>query len=270
MNRETSVRSIEDPAFAFFDTVCVSQNGQLLAIQFFNKDKRNKFTKYENTKDQRQVIITELPSPPKYRSKFALCLIDERYLLLTGGKDENGQRSVETFVFDLVVGQWLVDPLQPSLKEPRTKHASCATQSSVFVFGGFNNEYKTNSFERRQIDIQGDLWSNIAQAEWKSFTIEDFSARSIPVMAAISPQLIMVFGGYFNDYLSDGIVIDAETLSVERRLSAGEIKFECDFNRCCASDSGSVVAIVRIPNRGTKFIEISTVDFEVTVMQENI
>ena len=127
MDQPGRVCLIEDRDFAFFDTICVSVNGQLLAIKFFRKEKKNTFTKFEKTGVNQQVKKTELAPPPKFRKDFALCLIEDRYLLLTGGKDENFFCSNETFLFDLESGQWLVEPSQPNIVEARSEHASCAT-----------------------------------------------------------------------------------------------------------------------------------------------
>ena len=54
----------------------------------------------------------------------------------------------------------------------------------------------------------------------------------------------MVFGGCGAGLLSDGVVIDAEKKTVERRLSAGEFEFGCPLNSYCHADYGAIVAIV--------------------------
>ena len=71
--------------------------------------------------------------------RFSICLIDERYVLLTGGSNRQlgGTRSSLCFKYDTLTDQWVNSPAQPSLNQARSFHGSCATSFAAFVFCGF-------------------------------------------------------------------------------------------------------------------------------------
>ena len=45
--------------------------------------------------------------------------------------------------------------------------------------------------------------------------------------------------------MSNGVLVDTEKRKVIRASDAGEFTFGCAMNRCCLTEYGSVVAIVK-------------------------
>lgn len=92
--------------------------------------------RYENAYDAKTMDEKELPALPKFRYKFALCVIKDRFIILSGGVDAYDLVCSQVFKFDTKTEQWVTSPAQACLKTARQAHASCATESAAFVYGG--------------------------------------------------------------------------------------------------------------------------------------
>ena len=86
--------------------------------------------------------------------------------MLTGGLDETKKRSGLAFLLDLdsESGAWQA---QPSLRTPRTKHASTATDTAVYVFGGTGDDQEIiNYFERLSLKEERDWYNRVIERQW--------------------------------------------------------------------------------------------------------
>lgn len=99
----------------------------------------------------------------------------------------------------------------PSLNLPRYNHSSCASENSVYVFGGLNCDTKDssglmNSVEVLNLDLQ-------AQPMWKLFYVEfkSNSARHSSILCSVSSDSIMIVGGESFGPLSNGIIVNTKT-----------------------------------------------------------
>ena len=94
--------------------------------------------------DRDAMTITKLPSPPCYSKGIALCVIRDRFLLLTGGYYQSLDRSKKVLLFDTHTEQWVSEPSMPEMITARSYHSNCATDYAAFVYGGESNS-ATNS-----------------------------------------------------------------------------------------------------------------------------
>ena len=68
---------------------------------------------------------------------FALCVLKNRYVVLSGGNDLHMTLySKKCYLFDTVRGVFLASTRPPDLGQGRSRHASCATEKAIFVYGG--------------------------------------------------------------------------------------------------------------------------------------
>ena len=173
------------------------------------------FKKYEKSADSEAMQVSELPPPPQYRNAFALCLIKSRYLMLSGGIKQEITKCSEVWLFDTESGEWMASSTYPDLKTARYYHSSCASQSAAFVYGGFDVRINfLNDVEYLRLEEQRDWFGQVKQPEWKSFALKELKARSSAVMATISPNSIMIYGGTNNGSLSDGALVDTNQKKV--------------------------------------------------------
>ena len=81
---------------------------------------------------------------------------------------------------------------------------------------------------------------------------------------------MLIYGGYSCpgvQLYSDGVLVDTESKQVVRRLDAEDFTFCCARNRPCITEYGAVLAIV-MSDRGNKMVEISTIDYSITVLKD--
>ena len=50
-------------------------------------------------------MIEKLPNAPFYVRNFAICLVKNRFILLSGG-EEDGKVHAEVWMFDTISGEW--------------------------------------------------------------------------------------------------------------------------------------------------------------------
>ena len=92
----------------------------------------------------------------------------DRFVLLTGGRERSGADPFDTaYLFDSQLEYWIQDPAQPQLKTARGSHASIATNTASYVFGGeLGNERMANTFERLSHNVEFDWEGNSKAREW--------------------------------------------------------------------------------------------------------
>ena len=73
----------------------------------------------EKGTDGGEMVSRELACLPEYRFAFALCVIKDRYVLLTGGRDKEEKHVTSVFMFDTEQNEWIISPLQPNLRKTR-------------------------------------------------------------------------------------------------------------------------------------------------------
>lgn len=206
-----------------------------------------------------------------YRELFAVCVIKNRYVLLSGGFDLHSNTCSDVYVFDTQIEEWISEPQQPNLKNARAEHSSCATEESVLVYGGWNKDNEPlNSIEFMSLLSHHNFWGNEVAPHWISVDLRHISARIDPLMAVFSSSIIIIFGGFDGEqYHSDGVLFDSSTKKETQHLNAGDIKFRCERNRYCITEYGALIAAVA-NSSGSKLIEVSTTDYKVTALQDQI
>lgn len=153
-------------------------------------------------------------------------------MLLTAGNSSRGL-SAKTFLFNCDSAKWVTDPAQPDLQTPRRRHSSVAVDSYAFVFAGFDkNDEPINSIERLAL---GEGQGNAKDRQWKPFTIMGLTMRVYPLMVALDNSAILVVGGHKRkEYFPDGVVFDAEKLSVINRVTIDQ-GFTSKGNQHCVT-----------------------------------
>ena len=83
-----------------------------------------------------------------------------------------------------------------------------------------------------------------AQA-WELINIPELAPRALPIFSQIDSQSICILGGNVGRYLSNGVVLNAETGAVVRVISpASKIKFECS-SQSFMRTPGEIVSLVK-------------------------
>ena len=86
--------------------------------------------------------VETLPKPDQsfFRYFFSLAVVKNRYIMLSGGKNQTDVLSSHIYIFDTMEKRWLNRDLIPKLGTARYTHSSCATSASGFFFQGFNKK----------------------------------------------------------------------------------------------------------------------------------
>ena len=80
-------------------------------------------------------LVTTVPLV--FRGNYALAVTANRFVILSGGYDRRTRgASAEVLGYDTKENKWVESPTLPCMNEARQSHCSCATERSVFVFGG--------------------------------------------------------------------------------------------------------------------------------------
>ena len=177
-------------------------------------------------------------------------MIHDRYILLTGGcNTQCSETSAKTFLLDTVTGTWRH---HQSLTTGRFEHASCATRSRAFVFGGCSEvrgEAKLSSGE--MLPLRG-----LHRQEWDCFNLgPELVVRSYPLMAATSPCEILIAGGsHKNKILSECAILDVYSLRVVKKAEQCW-QFESSSNQHCTTRQGKLVALVQTSKDTSQLLE---------------
>ena len=102
--------------------------------------------------------------------------------------------------------------------------------------------------------------------QWSTFAVGNFGGdlRTHPIMAALSPNTVMIYGGYEK---SDGILVDTEKRKVVRSFDTGDIQLYSDGNSYCITEYDALVASV-MSNNSFELIEVSLIDFSARVLED--
>ena len=93
------------------DATFISVDGDFYAFKVDTQSNTTTVKKFENFMDEKDIKITKLPSLPQFRENFALCIIESRYILLSGGTKRNELPSCsDVFMFDCEAGAWVDSP----------------------------------------------------------------------------------------------------------------------------------------------------------------
>ncbi|KAJ3280048.1 hypothetical protein HDU76_009291, partial [Blyttiomyces sp. JEL0837] len=112
---------------------------------------------------------------------------------------------------DLKSGKWEVFPVTESSPSPRSYHASTASKTHIYIFGGCPEKGRLNDLHR----------FNIVTKTWESFTAPDeLVPRGGPGLTYLNGMLIL-FGG-FNGSELDDIWIWKESECVWRKVTVDE------------------------------------------------
>ena len=106
-----TIAKTADDRFSFgLFTACVELHGVLYAFKTQAETMKTTVTKIENATSKDRVLIRNLSPLPQYRRSFAICIIKDRYVLLTGGDNENLNTRTEVFLFDTETEVWVHSP----------------------------------------------------------------------------------------------------------------------------------------------------------------
>lgn len=192
----------------------------------------------------------------QYLIYFALCTIKNKYVLLTAGHGSRGL-SAKSFLLDCETGKWVADQELPDLRAPRRRHASVATDNAAFVFGGFDKrDILINSVEMLSLE-NFDKQKKFNGMKWIAFNIPGLTTRAYPLMAALNNKEILVLGGSKGGWLSDGMVFDAENMTVKRQVSA-RVGVSFKGNQHIVTQDGTVLAIAEKRTKNVELIEVAT------------
>ena len=147
-----------------------------------------------------RVIRKELDDLPFYQhhEAFSLTAIRDRQVLMTGGSNQDGLiPSSKVFLLNSRSGKWVTEPRQPSLNVARYWHASCATTSAVFVFGGCDADCKDlDILERLSLRAERERSGRFKQPCWVQFNLPNLVPLSSPLMVAQKNNSILIIGGW--------------------------------------------------------------------------
>ena len=82
------------------DSIVIEVHGVIYSFEPDDTQEITKITKVLNPMNGDALSIQELAPMPHYRFRFAACVIHDRYVLITGGKNLSGAKCAEVFVFD--------------------------------------------------------------------------------------------------------------------------------------------------------------------------
>lgn len=129
------------------------------------------------------------------RWMFSICLIQNRFVLLSGGYkgySTYDSARAEVWMFDIKTGKWLTSPRIPNLQVARYSHSSCATESAAFVYGGTAasrigecSDEKINTIECLPLAVSIGTDSFLVATEWKSLNIDKIAGRINSLMVAV-------------------------------------------------------------------------------------
>ena len=89
------------------------------------------------------------------------------------------------------------------------------------------------------------------------------------MMVTVSNDRLMIFGGFNAGFLSDGVLVDTEKKKVLLKINAGDFSFNCDFNRCCMTEYGAIIALIHSES-SQKMIEVRTADQNIAVLEDDL
>ena len=86
---------------------------------------------------------------------------------------------------------------------------------------------------------------NPVNRQWIMLEIPDLTARSIPLLATVNDDAILILGGKRDvEILSDGMLFNPNTMEMISFLTQSSPRFWCAFNQHYMNDEGHVCALV--------------------------
>ena len=125
-------------------------------------------------------------------------------------------------IYDIENDEW---KMGPRMIRGRQSHSSCSEGDYVYVCGGQDSSAYLNSIER--FNVTKYVEHGLEQA-WQLLELKQgglglwstFSGRCQPLMAPLAESQILILGGReLFGFLSDGFILDTETLSLTRVIS---------------------------------------------------
>ena len=141
------------------------------------------------------------------RHGHSCCAIMDRYILVSGSRKEVNQAANRAEIYDTQLNEWME---LSKINIGRHYHSSTNMNNKyVFIFGGIENSTKkySNSIERLEISITN--YNN----QWEvmdiphSPMIDTIPARQGAGMCQISPDEIVIVGGFNGKFLPDHYII---------------------------------------------------------------
>ena len=118
------------------------------------------------------------------------------------------------------------------MNKGRSSHSSCTTSSDVFVFGGIEDFSYLSTIEKMTLNVgQTNCDGNPVNRQWIMLEIPDLTARSIPLLATVNDDAILILGGKRDvEILSDGMLFNPNTMEMISFLTQSSLRFWCAFN----------------------------------------
>ena len=70
-------------------------------------------------------------------SDFAVAVLNERFIYVTGGMSANKRRNIATYCYDTASDRWYKgNKFTPGLRQQRSGHSSCTLGEKIYVFAG--------------------------------------------------------------------------------------------------------------------------------------
>ena len=202
----------------------------------------SRFTKFSELYSN-DIKTTALDNSPTARGYPGLISFKDSFIFVSGGNDPVSyaeQASVDCY--DIARSNWIQ---APDMNTARRSHSGCSLGDSVYNFCGYNKASEwLNSIERLNANYYVCGGRN---STWITITIVSgmMNARSNPLVAAFSPNEIIILGGSFNRYLSDGYIFNTDFNTIQKVLDMpDDNKFETGSNQCAMVDEGKVAGII--------------------------
>ena len=112
-------------------------------------------------------------------------------------------------------GSWDTVKL-PQLNTPRHSHSAVAVNNLVYAVCGARNGRYLNSIEVLGVRVNSSGGVSWLSKTWRTIDLKDFTRRSLPLVAPLKNNCLLVYGGQDKDYnlLYDGVIIDLKTKTV--------------------------------------------------------
>jgi N-acetylneuraminic acid mutarotase len=142
------------------------------------------------------------------RHGHSCCSLANRYIIVSGSRKEVNSAAQRVEIYDIQINDWME---LSKINEGRHYHSSCNINDQyIYIFGGIQNQNKkySSSIERMQFSISNFSypWEKIVLNDVPSIS-QSITARQGAGMCQLSPNQIMIVGGFNGKFLSDYYII---------------------------------------------------------------
>lgn len=160
------------------------------------------------------------------RHGHSVCTIGGRYILVSGSRKEVNQAAQRVELYDIQIDEWVE---LCKINEGRHYHSSCNLNNNfVYIFGGIQNSNKKYSASIERMAFSLDNFNN----PWEKINMsylaiqnpsQSLTARQGAGMCQLSPDELMIVGGFNGKFLTDYYIVQIDQSSGQPK---GISKFE--------------------------------------------